>query len=217
MKHLRSLAFAAAAMLASTTWASAQEAFTTGDVNMRAGPGSRYPVVTTIPADREVFIHGCLSNWDWCDVSWRRTRGWVFSDYLEALWRGRRVVFDEYRSFVDIPFVSFGFGYWDRHYRDRPWFDDWDRWGDRRDRRWRDRNRDDDRDDDGDRTRTGDRRNEDVDRNRMGEDWNDGGDRRMRRNDRREDELPGMRCGTEFADPSCPDSSRGRRMQMNQD
>lgn len=45
MKHLRILAFAATAMLASSSRASAHEAFTTGDVNMRAGPGSRYPVV----------------------------------------------------------------------------------------------------------------------------------------------------------------------------
>jgi uncharacterized protein YraI len=154
MKHLRILAFAATAMLASSTWASAQEAFTTSDVNMRAGPGSRYPVVTTIPADREVFIHGCLSNWDWCDVSWRRNRGWVFSDYLEALYRSRRIGFDEYRTFIDIPFVSFSFGYWDRHYRNRPWFDDWDRWDDRRDRP-RSRDRDRDRDWDQDRDRIG--------------------------------------------------------------
>ena len=75
------------------------------------------------------------------------TRGWVFSDYLEALYRNRRIGFDEYRTFVDIPFVSFSFGYWDRYYRDRPWFDDWDHWGDRRDRpRWRDRDRDRERD-----------------------------------------------------------------------
>ena len=213
MKHLRNLAIAAAAMLASTTWASAQEAFTTGDVNMRAGPGSRYPVVTTIPENREVFIHGCLSNWDWCDVSWRRNRGWVFSDYLEALWRGRRVVFDEYRTFVDVPFVSFSFGYWDRHYRDRPWFDDWDHWGDRRDRRWRDRNdQDDDRDDgrDDGRDRTGERWNND------GERWNEDNDQRARRV-RPSENPPNMRCGTEYADPSCPETSRGRRMQMNQD
>jgi len=201
MKHLRILAFAATAMLASSTWASAQEAFTTNDMNMRAGPGTRYPVVTTIPADREVFIHGCLSNWDWCDVSWRRNRGWVFSDYLEALYRSRRIGFDEYRGFVDIPFVSFSFGYWDRHYRNRPWFDDWDRWDDRRDRRRsRDRNWDDNRNDSRDDTR-------DWDRDRMGERSTEDGDRtnrRQRRIELPEDELRGMRCGTPDADPSCP-------------
>jgi uncharacterized protein YraI len=219
MKHLRILAFAAAAMLASSTWASAQEAFTTSDVNMRAGPGSRYPVVTTIPSDREVFIHGCLSNWDWCDVSWRRNRGWVFSDNLEALYRSRRIGFDEYRTFVDIPFVSFSFGYWDRHYRNRPWFDDWDRWDDRRDRRRRgdgDWNREWDQDGD----RNGDRRdsNWDGDSDRKGErvkDDDDRNERRKRRVEEPEDDVRGMRCGTPDADPSCPDNSRGRRMQMN--
>lgn len=212
MKHLRTLAFAATAMLASTTWASAQEAFTTGDVNMRAGPGSRYPVVTTIPGGREVFIHGCLSNWDWCDVSWRRTRGWVFSDYLEAMWRGRRVVFDEYRTFVDIPFVTFGFGYWDRWYRDRPWFDDWDHWHSRRDRRghgdW------DHRDDDGDRVRNRDRGDDDQ----TGDTRYDDDDRVVRQERRFEDEGPPMRCGTADADPNCPDNGnwtdrKERRME----
>jgi uncharacterized protein YraI len=225
MKHLRILAIAAAAMLAGSTLASAQEAFTTSDVNMRAGPGSRYPVVTTIPSDREVIIHGCLSNWDWCDVSWRRNRGWVFSDYLEALYRNRRIGFDEYRTYIDVPFVSFSFGYWDRYYRDRPWFDDWDRWGDHGDRpRWRDRDRDRDRygDRDRNRDRTGDRDDDNDrvgDRNRMNDDGNDDGDRstpRNRRVDRDDDERPGMRCGTINADPSCPDASRGRRMQMEE-
>lgn len=216
MKHLRTLAFAATAMLASTTWASAQEAFTTGDVNMRAGPGSRYPVVTTIPEGREVFIHGCLSNWDWCDVSWRRTRGWVFSDYLEAMWRGRRVVFDEYRTFVDIPFVSFGFGYWDRWYRDRPWYDDWDHWHSRRDKH-RDGDWDKDhRDDDGDRTRYRDR--DDGDQTRDNRDDDD--DRVVRGERRFEDDGPPMRCGTADADPGCPgNTNRGQnqewRMERN--
>lgn len=199
MKHLRILAFAATAMLASSTWASAQEAFTTGDVNMRAGPGSRYPVVTTIPENREVFIHGCLSNWDWCDVSWRRNRGWVFSDYLEALYRNRRIGFDEYRTFVDIPFVSFGFTYWDRYYRDRPWFDDWDHWGDRRDRRHRrdgDRDHDWNRDGDGDWNRNGDR-----DWNRTDMRDNPDEDEATVRRDRHPSERRGQRCAPD--DPNC--------------
>jgi uncharacterized protein YraI len=221
MKHLRTLAFAATAMLASSTWASAQEAYTTGDVNMRAGPGSRYPVVTTIPEDRQVYIHGCLSNWDWCDVSWRRNRGWVLSDYLEALYRNRRVDFDEYRTFVDIPFVTFGFGYWDRYYRDRPWYDDWDHWHHRRDDWQRDHRRDDMRDNETDyrlRDRRDTRINEDVQDNQDNE-----GDRVQPRNRRYEPErrgqpenLPGRRCGTADADPNlCPEGSNRGRNQMD--
>ena len=215
MKHLRRLALAATALLGAATAASAQEAFTTNDVAMRAGPGTRYPVVRMLPEDANVYIHGCLSNWDWCDVSWRRTRGWVFSDYLEAYYRNRRIDFDEYRGYVDIPFVTFGFGYWDRYYRDRPWFDNWDRWGDRNDRRWRRYHDSNDWNRDGD--------NRDWNRNRNG-DWNnqdatDNTDENTTRRGRR-DNNDRMRCAPD--DPSCDGADatdnmgdrRGRRVQQ---
>jgi len=237
MKHLRILALAATAMLAGATMASAQEAFTTNDVNMRAGPGNRFPAVAMIPEDANVYIHGCLSNWDWCDVSWRRARGWVFSDYLEAYYHNRRIGFDEYRDYVDIPFVSFGFGYWDRYYRDRPWFDQWDRWGGNNGN-WRDRNHHNgggggdwnNNNGDGDWNQSGDRNNG-GDWNRTGNDNGDQADdntdnnnndngrivRRDRRNANRPDmNGPGMRCGTENASADCPPTSHGRQMQQYQ-
>ncbi|WP_421693818.1 SH3 domain-containing protein [Aestuariivirga sp.] len=161
MKHLRILALAATAFLAGSTVASAQQAYTTSSVNLRAGPSTRYPAVIRLPPDSRVFIHGCVRSFDWCDVSWRRFRGWVISDGLEAVWRNRRVEFDDYRDYVEIPYVSFGFGYWDRYYRDRPWFNNWDRWGDRNDRRWNDYR--------------GKRGNGGVDRNRNNNAGQDGG------------------------------------------
>jgi len=201
MKHLRILALAATALMGAATAASAQRAYTTSDVNMRAGPGSRFPVVTTLPGDSRVFIHGCLSNWDWCDVSWRRTRGWVFSDFLEAVYRNRRIVFDEYRGYADIPFVTFGFGYWDRYYRDRPWYDSWDRWGDRNDRRWRERNRDH-----GEDGWTGDNERTNTRNARRGDSrWDEGDDTDQVR----------LRCPPD--DPACDEaegSRRGHRMRQ---
>lgn len=201
MKQIGTLALAAAALLGSVTWASAQEAFTTNDVNMRAGPGSRFPVVTTIPADRQVYIHGCLSNWDWCDVSWRRNRGWVFSDNLEAVYRNRRLTIYDYRGVVDIPVANFGFIYWDRYYRNRPWFDEWDRWGDRRDRmRWHRQDRDNDWDNQqGGRTMRGDR--EDARRNDMDTDRPP----YRKRNDRVGD------CDGPNPSPACDDRGDGDR------
>lgn len=200
MKHLRILAIAATALVGAATAASAQEAFTTNDVAMRAGPGTRYPVVRMLPEDARVYIHGCLSNWDWCDVSWRRSRGWVFSDYLEALYRNRRVDFDAYRGYVDIPFVTFGFGYWDRYYRDRPWFDNWDRWGDRNDRRWRHY-----RDSNGDWNNDGDRgdwnRNRDRNNNQDANSGDDNGDNTTRRDRRNDNGDERTRCTPD--DPSC--------------
>lgn len=206
MNHMRRFALAAAALLGSVTMAAAQEAFTTNDANLRAGPGSRFPVVATIPEDSDVYIHGCLSNWDWCDVSWRRSRGWVFSDNLEAVYRSRRVSIYDYRRYNDIPVLSFGFGYWDRHYRDRPWFDEWDRWDDRRDRmRWNEHSN-------------------------SGDNWNDQDSARMRRTDRQdmqrddndnEDMTPPRKhrdrvgdCDGPNPSPSCFDDGQGRSHQM---
>lgn len=194
MKHLRILAFAATALLGAATAASAQEAYTTNDVSMRAGPGTRYPVVRMIPEDAVVYIHGCLRNWDWCDVSWRRSRGWVFSDYLEGLYRNRRIGFDEWRDYVDVPYVTFGFGYWDRYYRDRPWYGHWERWGDRNDRYWRQRHRD-----------SGDwnRNEDDTDNN-----WNN-----TTRRNRGDASRDATRCAPD--DPSCDDGGNTRRDRRN--
>lgn len=206
MKHLRILALAATALIAAATAAAAQEAYTTGDVNMRAGPGTRYPAVAGIPEDSLVYIHGCLSDWDWCDVSWQRSRGWVFSDYLEALYHHRRIGFDEYRGYVEIPMVGFSFGYWDRYYRDRPWYGSWDRWGDRNDRLWRERHRSD----------GGGDWNNNRDWNDQGSGGNDQADQGNWRHRRGQTDQNGdgqMRCAPD--DPSCYGGS-DRRRRMDQ-
>lgn len=217
MKALKTFALAAGAMIASAGWAAAQEAITTADVNMRAGPGSRFPVVTTIPEGREVFIHGCLSDFDWCDVSWRRDRGWVFSDFLEGSYGQSYVPFYEYRRRTNLPVITFGFGYWDRHYRNRSWFDDWDRWDRRRDRNWNrdwDRDRDRDRDDE-DRVRVRDRDRDDDDQVRVRDrdrvrDDDDGVNRRERR-ERRER----LDCDGPNPDPRCGNVNENRRLRRD--
>ena len=148
-------ALAVGAILVTPGIAAAANAFTTGNVNMRAGPSTQYPRVTTIPYGASVEVYGCTSGWRWCDTSWRGIRGWVSASYLELLYRDRRVYVPEYAPRVGVPVITFQFGsYWDRWYRDRPWYhdrqrwardwDDRDRW--RRDRDWGDRDRRRDRD-----------------------------------------------------------------------
>ena len=193
MRHLAT-PLAITALLASTAMAAAQQrAEVTADLNLRAGPGTRYPVVTTIPDGRNVSVYGCIDGYDWCDVTWGNTRGWVFSDYLDYRYRGRWRPVSEWGARVGLPVITFSFGdYSDRHYRGTRFFDriidwvgddrdrdrDWDRDRDR-DRDWdRDRGRDRDwdrdrgRDRDWDRDRDRDRRDRDGDRNR-----DDDGDR----------------------------------------
>src|SRR5690606_21282421 len=138
--NLRTLLAAAAFLGLSASAALAQNAYSTGNVNMRAGPGTQYPRVTTIPTGSAVDVHGCLSGWNWCDTSWRGLRGWVSGNYLQMLYNNRRVLVPEYGPRIGVPIITFQFGnYWDRWYRDRPWSRDRHRWDDRRDRdrdRW---------------------------------------------------------------------------------
>ena len=64
-----------------------------------------------------------------CDTSWRGNRGWVSGRYLEALYRGRRVVVPRYATSIGLPVISFHFGsYWDDYYTGRPWYRDRQRW-----------------------------------------------------------------------------------------
>ena len=112
--------------------ASAANAYTTGNVNQRAGPSTNFPRVSTIPAGVAVTIFGCLRDLGWCDTSWQGQRGWVSGRYLERLYDGRRVVVAEYGARIGVPIISFHFGnYWDRYYSDRSWYRDRPRWEER--------------------------------------------------------------------------------------
>ncbi|WEX09291.1 SH3 domain-containing protein [Chelativorans sp. AA-79] len=134
-------AVAFGAILASAGTAAAANAFATGNVNMRAGPSTQYPRVTTIPRGSAVEVYGCTSGWRWCDTVWRGNRGWVSASYLQMQYRDRRVYVPDYAPRLGLPVITFQFGsYWDRWYSDRPWYHDRDRW-DRRDRDHWDRDR----------------------------------------------------------------------------
>jgi uncharacterized protein YraI len=121
----------------------AANGFTTADVNMRAGPGAQYPIITTVPAGAGVTIYGCVRGWRWCDTNWRGIRGWVSARFLEAAYRGDRVLLPAYGVVIGVPIIAFGLDYWDDHYRDRPWYRERHRWFERvtwRERRdWRER------------------------------------------------------------------------------
>lgn len=153
---------ALAAMFAYGGSASADDAMTTANVNMRAGPDLYYPVITTLPRGADVDIHGCLGEWEWCDVSWHGARGWVSSDYLATVYRYGQAPQRDYRWRSGVPMIRFSFNsYWDNHYRNRSWYRDRARWRtasrDRNRNRDHDRNRSDSRDDRRDRDRDGDR------------------------------------------------------------
>lgn len=123
MRYYLIIAAAAAAALAVPTAASARPGFVTTSLNLRAGPGTSFPVVDTLPTGAAVNIHGCLAGYTWCDIGWRGERGWVAGRYLDFVYRGRRVLLPEYAVEVGFPIVAFSVGtYWGHYYRNRPFY-----------------------------------------------------------------------------------------------
>jgi uncharacterized protein YgiM (DUF1202 family) len=65
----------------STGAAVAATGFAEADLNMRAGPGTGYAVVTAIPAGTEVQVFDCAGSW--CSVAWAGRRGYSSRSYLD--------------------------------------------------------------------------------------------------------------------------------------
>lgn len=123
-RQLISIGAVIAATFAVPSVAAAADARVTADLNMRAGPSTSFPVVEVIPDNGLVTVFGCVDGYQWCDVSWRDARGWVYADYLRFSYRNRYVPIVEYTDYVDVPVIAFSVGpYWDTYYRSRPWYD----------------------------------------------------------------------------------------------
>src|ERR1700730_898506 len=81
MSFVRSLAFAGTLALAlAPVTAEAALTHPTHNLNLRAGPGVRNRVITTIPAGSLVDIISCGS--EWCYMSWGGHRGFSNGRYL---------------------------------------------------------------------------------------------------------------------------------------
>ncbi len=123
MNRARLLALGIGFGLALPALASAQTAFTTRPINLRAGPDKQYPLVTAIPAGAPVEVAGCVNDWTWCDVTVGNDRGWAYASGLVYPYEGQRVsVYDNGANF-GWPVVAYDPGvYWDSYYRGRPWY-----------------------------------------------------------------------------------------------
>lgn len=125
-KALAITAFCALPAVASA----ATSGIATANVNMRSGPSTRYPAVVVIPAGALITVNGCLSNVNWCDVTFARGRGWVSGNYIQTTYRQNRVyVAPNYYRSLGIPTITFDVDtYWGRYYRDRDFYRERDRW-----------------------------------------------------------------------------------------
>lgn len=129
MIRKRILALATAIGVALSAAALAQDARTTSNANVRAGPATDFPVVANLARGTPVHIAGCLSGYQWCDVEFGGNRGWIASRLLQTSYQSRVVPLDGYGATIGLPIISFALGnYWDDHYRDRSWYSQRPRW-----------------------------------------------------------------------------------------
>ncbi|TMI98651.1 MAG: hypothetical protein E6G97_24810 [Alphaproteobacteria bacterium] len=72
---------AASALILSAGAAAAAPAVAENSVNLRAGPGTQYPVVDTIPAGAAVDVAGCAGSW--CRVTFNGAVGYASRNFLQ--------------------------------------------------------------------------------------------------------------------------------------
>lgn len=131
----RLIALAAAAGIALSSAAWAQQAFTTRTANVRAGPDREFPLVATLPPGASVYIAGCVADYRWCDVDFGGGRGWISSRSLQSTYGGSVVPLYSYGAQIGLPIITFSLlNYWDSYYRGRPFYRERPRW----ESRWRD-------------------------------------------------------------------------------
>ncbi|AOI88695.1 SH3 domain-containing protein [Burkholderia pseudomultivorans] len=108
------------------------DAYTNAPAELFAGPAPDYPVVAQLAPGTALDVYGCLSDYTWCDVAVPGVRGWIDAQLLNYPYQGNDVPVLEYGAIVGIPITGFAIGaYWDRYYRNRPWYHDRDRWAHR--------------------------------------------------------------------------------------
>lgn len=121
-----------ALLLASLGLASAQDAYTSRPMNVRAGPNRDYPLVAQLDAGTPLDVHGCLDDWSWCDVSFEDNRGWIYAGGVSFVYEGQRVPLYSYGPHLGLPVITFSLmAYWGDYYRGRPWYAQRDTWSHR--------------------------------------------------------------------------------------
>lgn len=80
MKHLISLIFSSLLMLSLSVAAQSHFVNSPGGLNLRSGPGTNHPVMTTLPHNAE--LHVLRTENGWSQVEYRGQRGYVSSSFL---------------------------------------------------------------------------------------------------------------------------------------
>ena len=87
--------------------ASAQQAFTRGSVNLRAGPSNDYPSIARLAPGQSVQVMGCTGGYGWCDVVLPDgLRGWAAATRLNYPYGGGYVPLSGYGASIGVPIVE---------------------------------------------------------------------------------------------------------------
>lgn len=94
-----------------------------------AGPDDIYPRVAHVMAGERVWLHGCLRQHAWCDISLAsgpyRVRGWIPGNALFIPWQGQGYALSSHGIWQQMPMSDFVLSiYWGTHYSQSPWYRD---------------------------------------------------------------------------------------------
>lgn len=95
-----------AGVLTASTAFAATDATATTDLNLRAAPGPQAEIVGVIPGDGAVTVQQCITESQWCKVSFEGQEGWAYSAYLTAPLEGQPVVVYDNRDALAIEQVE---------------------------------------------------------------------------------------------------------------
>lgn len=100
LRNFVRIATVGAVALPSAAFAAMSGAVTT-DLNLRAGPGTSYQVLDTVPNGGAVAIDGCVEGGNWCRVTYGNVSGYASARYLTVTQGARTVVVSEEPSLLE--------------------------------------------------------------------------------------------------------------------
>ena len=106
--------------------------YAAAEINLRAGPGIRYPSVRILPAGAPFKILGCTKGYSWCDIGAFGGRGWVSGAYIGIEYDSQTLRLPAYLHSAHesaMPIDSFDINnYWFDHYSDQGFYNDIETW-----------------------------------------------------------------------------------------
>ena len=100
-----------------------------GMAEVRAGPDESFPAVGALRNGEIVQVHGCVEDFQWCDISDESLRGWMHARHLTYRRHNQTLLIAEHGPSLALPVLTFVLAaYWADYYRDRHWYRNHSHW-----------------------------------------------------------------------------------------